>query len=98
MEVMPTAENSAAARSTRMASSPVGSSPYGRLCRHAAQAPADAHDRARVALPDVPDHLREPPEPGDGRRRHQPRPAPVEEPTRPGPRNVRHYLRDLPDS
>src|SRR4249920_2594522 len=98
IEVMPTAENSAAARNTRMSSSPEGSPPYGRLCRHAAQAPAASHDRARVALPDVPDHVCEPPEPGHGRRRHQPGPAPFEEPARPGAGHVRDYLRDLPDS
>src|SRR3954471_22345371 len=98
IEVMPTAENSAAARSTRISSSPEASPPYGRLCRHAAQAPAAAHDRARAALPDVLDHLCEPPESGHGGRGHQPRPAPLEESARTGAGHIRDHLRDLPDS
>src|SRR6266480_5625720 len=56
---------------------PIKGSPYGRLCRHAAQASIGADDRTRVAVPDVPHYLRESPEPGDRGRRHQPRPAAV---------------------
>src|ERR1700674_1539734 len=57
--------------------------PYGRLCRHAAQAAIGAGHCPRFAVPDVPHHVREPSEPRHGWRRHPPRPAPVEQPTRP---------------